>query len=142
MKKDHKKTSRKKLIVLTTLAILVLILAGLGFWYMKADKDLSLTPKEALSLIESREDLLIVDVRGYDELHSGWIDGSTFMPFTEIVQGRMAPPRDRPILLVCAVGGRSLALAPAMVQAGWPEVYNLTGGIAEWKLQGLPLKYQ
>ncbi len=98
-------------------------------------------PAAAKQLIDSRRDLLLVDIRNPDELEQGYIQGSTLIPLWEIVKGRKSLPRDRAILLICAVGGRSLALGRLMSRYGWPEVYNLKGGIAAWKEAGLPLRY-
>ena len=101
----------------------------------------TVTPQEAKNLIESRKDMLLIDVRGQDELSEGYIEGSTLMPLWAIIKGTQRPPQDKPILLVCAVGGRSLALGQLMSKNGWNEVYNLKGGISAWKEAELPLKY-
>ncbi len=98
-------------------------------------------PQEAKNLIESRKDMLLIDVRGQDELSAGYIEGSTLMPLWAIIKGTQRPPQDKPILLICAVGGRSLALGKLMSTNGWDEVYNLKGGISAWKKAKLPLKY-
>ena len=58
-----------------------------------------------------------------------------------IIKGTQRPPQDKPILLICAVGGRSLALGQIMSKNGWNEIYNLKGGISAWKEAELPLKY-
>jgi len=101
----------------------------------------TVTPQEAKNLIESRKDMLLIDVRGQDELSEGYIEGSTLMPLWAIIKGTQRPPQDKPILLVCAVGGRSLALGQLMSKNGWNEIYNLKGGISAWKEAELPLKY-
>jgi len=101
----------------------------------------TVTPKEAKYLIESRKDLLLIDVRGQDELSEGYIAGSTLIPLWDIIKGTQRPPQDKPILLICAVGGRSLALGKLMSKNGWDEIYNLKGGISAWKEAKLPLKY-
>lgn len=101
----------------------------------------TVTPLEAKSLIESRKDLLLIDVRGKDELGEGYIEGSTLMPLWDIIQGTQRPPQNKPVLLICAVGGRSLALGQLMSRNGWNEVYNLKGGISAWKEEKLPIKY-
>jgi len=135
---------KKKKRLLISLAVIIPMLgaAALSYFLMsEPDGFMTVTPAKALKLMESRKDLLIIDVRGPEELWQGSIEGSVLMPFTEIVQGRITPPKDRPILLVCAVGGRSLGLGRAMIQYGWKEVYNLKGGIDEWKRQGFPLKF-
>ena len=101
----------------------------------------TITPQEAKNLIESRNDLLLIDVRGQDELNQGYIEGSTLMPLWDIIKGTQRPPKSKPILLICAVGGRSLALGQLMSKNGWDEVYNLKGGISAWKDEKLPLSY-
>lgn len=99
----------------------------------------SLSPLEAKTLMESRKDLLLIDVRGPDELWQGSIPGSQLVPFSEIAQGRMTLPTNRPLLLICAVGGRSYAVGRYFAARGYPEIYNLSGGISAWKEAGLPL---
>ena len=101
----------------------------------------TVTPQEAQKMIENRNDLLLIDVRGQDELNEGYIEGSTLMPLWDIIKGTQRPPKNKPILLICAVGGRSLALGQLMSKNGWNEVYNLKGGISAWKDAHLPLKY-
>ena len=101
----------------------------------------TVTAQEAQNLIESRKDLILIDVRGQDELGEGYIEGSTLMPLWDIINGTQRPPKNKPILLICAVGGRSLALGKLMSKNGWNEVYNLKGGISAWKESRLPVKY-
>ena len=100
----------------------------------------TVTPVEARRLIAERSDLMLVDIRNPDELTEGAIEGSTLIPLWDIVKGRKILPKDRPILLICAVGGRSLALGKLLNRYGWPEIYNLKGGVGAWKEAGLPVK--
>jgi rhodanese-related sulfurtransferase len=92
-------------------------------------------------MIAQRKGLLVIDVRGPEERKEGFIAGSQLVPFWEIAKGQKTLPFDRPLLLVCAVGGRSLAVGQYYSQKGHPEVYNLQGGIDNWKRAGLPLQY-
>jgi rhodanese-related sulfurtransferase len=137
-----------------SLTILALLLVFFGFQMVPAAQQYqfpgiekqsrlfkTITPQEAKNLIENRNDLLLIDVRGQDELGEGFIEGSTLMPLWDIIKGNQRPPKSKPILLICAVGGRSLALGQLMSKNGWDEVYNLKGGISAWKDAKLPLKY-
>ncbi len=101
----------------------------------------SVSPADAQRMMAERRDLLVVDVRSPQELRSGYIEGSTLIPFWEIAERKRTLPTDRPILLVCAVGGRSYAIGQALLRNGRHEIYNLSGGISAWKKAGLPLKY-
>jgi len=101
----------------------------------------AVSPQEAQAMIAQRKDLLVIDVRNPEELKEGFIAGSQLVPFWEIAKGQKTLPNDHPILLVCAVGGRSFAVGQYLAQKNYPEVYNLQGGIDNWKKAGLPLQY-
>ncbi|MEW6427831.1 MAG: rhodanese-like domain-containing protein [Thermodesulfobacteriota bacterium] len=102
----------------------------------------SLQPAAANELIAARKDLLIVDVRTPQELKEGKIANSIMIPFWSAMRGQHNLSKNQPILLVCAVGGRSFAVGQALTrQQGFTEVYNLSGGISSWKGAGLPVVY-
>jgi rhodanese-related sulfurtransferase len=48
-------------------------------------------------------------------------------------------PMDRPILVYCAVGSRSAQVFNFLARRGYPEVYNLDGGIYAWAQRGYPV---
>ncbi|HIJ89449.1 MAG: rhodanese-like domain-containing protein [Desulfobulbaceae bacterium] len=100
----------------------------------------TLSPQEAKALIESRKDLVLVDVRSPQELSEGFIAGSQLMPFGELAKGNMSLPTGHPLLLICAVGGRSFAVGQYFSGKSYGEIYNLGGGISAWKAAGLPLQ--
>ena len=52
----------------------------------------------------------------------------------------MTLPTGQPLLLICAVGGRSYAVGRYFSGKGYGEIYNLAGGISAWKAAGLPLQ--
>jgi len=99
----------------------------------------TVTPLEAKSLIETRKDLLLVDVRSPEEFKEGSLPGATLIPFWDFAKGRFDLPKDKPILLICAVGGRSLACGQMLAAKGYKEVYNLKGGLDAWVAQRVPL---
>ena len=109
--------NKKKKIIIISIVTALLVISGIAFWFLGISNPTgyrSLTPVQAQALIKSNPNVMLVDVREAGELRTGWIDGSVLMPMTEILQGRMAPPKDRAILLICAVGGRSLGLGKSM----------------------------
>lgn len=101
----------------------------------------TLTPQEAQAMIARRPELLIVDLREPGELKEGYIDGSVLVPVSALSKGTKSLPANQPLLLVCAVGGRSYGVGRYFSLKGYPEIYNLKGGIDDWKKAGLPLKY-
>ena len=101
----------------------------------------SLTPDQALRLIGSTPNLLVVDVRSPQELREGKIANSVLVPFWNIMKGNHTLPKDRPLLLVCAVGGRSYAAMQILSRQGYTQIYNLQGGMDAWKKSGKPVVY-
>ena len=47
-------------------------------------------------------------------------------------------PDDRPLLVMCAVGGRSARATDFLVANGYPQAVNVAGGITAWNAAGLP----
>lgn len=99
----------------------------------------TITPLEAKAMIETRKDLVLVDVRSPEEFQGGSLPGATLIPFWDFAKGRYDLPKDKPILLICAVGGRSLACGQLLASKGYREVYNLKGGLDAWIEQRVPL---
>jgi len=98
-------------------------------------------PAESMELIKQKQNLLIIDVRSPAELQEGKIENSILIPVTDIMTGNYTIPKNRPLLIYCATGGRSYAAMQVLAHNGYIEIYNLQGGIAAWKQAKLPLVY-
>lgn len=83
---------------------------------------------------------LIVDVREPDEFAQARIDGVVLMPISQFVARHAELPKDRPLLMLCAAGSRSTSATMYLLQAGWTDVRNVTGGMMGWQAAGLPVR--
>jgi rhodanese-related sulfurtransferase len=83
---------------------------------------------------------IIVDVREPNEYARVRIEGSALFPLSSFAQRFSELPRDRPILVLCQSGSRSLAATAHLLRNGWPEVINVAGGIDAWRQAGLPVR--
>lgn len=99
---------------------------------------IELAPRHAWELIQQQPDLVIVDVRTARERQHQYIDNSLHVPIMDVIRGRFNLPPERPILLYCAVGGRSALAAKVLEKKGFRKIYNLTGGIGAWRRLELP----
>ena len=99
----------------------------------------TISPTDAADLIKQRQDLIIVDVRTPQERKQFRIANSQLIPVGDVMRGRFTPEADKPILVICAVGGRSYIAGKVMASRGYQEVYNLEGGIESWRRAGLPI---
>ncbi len=103
------------------------------------DDKASIVLADARKLMESRKDLLLIDVRSPQEFSQGFIAGSQNIPFIDIMEGRYNLPKDKSVLLICSIGGRSFAAVQLLQEKGYTEVYNLDGGLQAWRRAALPL---
>ena len=83
---------------------------------------------------------LIVDVRERNEFVQERIDGVVLVPISEFVARHQTLPKDRPLLMLCAAGSRSTSATMYLLQAGWPDVRNITGGMIGWRHAGLAIR--
>lgn len=82
----------------------------------------------------------VIDVRERDEWLEGRIAGSVLIPMSELAERVHEIDPTKPTVTVCRVGARSLYVAEALREAGFPNVMSLAGGINAWLLAGQPLE--
>jgi sulfur-carrier protein adenylyltransferase/sulfurtransferase len=76
----------------------------------------------------------LLDVREPWEWAVGSLEsrGARLIPLGELERRTEEVPRDRPVVVYCRVGERSRTAARTLLDSGWSEVYNLSGGIQAW----------
>ena len=80
----------------------------------------------------------VIDVREPWEYAEGHVPGARLVPLAGVPQHLADIARDRPVYLVCHVGGRSAQAAHYLAERGVDAV-NVDGGTAEWESAGYPL---
>lgn len=116
--------------------VLILVLLPL---YANAAVARNLSPREASAMVEERADLFLLDVRTPGEFQQTRLEGARLIPIDQFLKRLAEVPRDRPVLVYCAVGSRSAQVVNYLARQGYPEIYNLYGGIYSWAQQGLPV---
>jgi adenylyltransferase/sulfurtransferase len=91
-------------------------------------------PEKTLS-----DDVTLIDVREPHELQLAALTGATHIPMREIPQRLEELDRERPLVVMCHVGGRSRHVAGYLLAAGYEHVFNLAGGIDAWSQSIDPL---
>lgn len=71
----------------------------------------------------------LLDVRTEDEYEMGYINGAENIPLDELRDNLDQIPEDKQIYTYCAVGLRGYLASRILLQHGFDEVYNLTGGM-------------
>ncbi len=95
---------------------------------------------EATQLI-NREDALVLDVRETTEYAGGHLLGAKNMPLASIEAraGELEKHKAKPVIVVCADGGRASKAATILREKGFANVVNLSGGFPAWQQAGLPV---
>lgn len=89
-------------------------------------------------LLESNPDVQLLDVRTAEEVAEGKIAGSINISsadpnFEEAIRGL---DLTKPLYIYCRSGGRSANSADLVKEFGFPEIYDLDGGITAWETAG------
>jgi rhodanese-related sulfurtransferase len=87
------------------------------------------------------KDTVLLDVRTPAEYKQGYIKGANLIPiqlFEYLFLGGVGF-QDKKVLVYCRSGNRSVTASKMLEAWGVKRVYNLKGGILEWKGANLPL---
>lgn len=92
--------------------------------------------------------VLFLDVREGAEVAGGAIPGSFHAPrgFLEFLADPECPmhkpeiARADRIIVYCASGGRSALAAKTLLDMGYDNIFNLSGGAAAWRAANAPVK--
>jgi sulfur-carrier protein adenylyltransferase/sulfurtransferase len=98
------------------------------------------TAAEVQRRLRDGEQFPIVDVREKIEWNDGHLPDAVHVPrgYLELQIEEAVPDRDRPVLLYCAGGVRSLLAAETLKQMGYASPISMAGGYNAWKNAGLP----
>ena len=83
--------------------------------------------------IDPAKDILL-DVRAREEFELGTLSGSVNIPLDEIRSRMNELPEDRKIFIFCQVGLRGYLAARILMQKGYTQVWNLSGGYKTYHL--------
>lgn len=121
---------------LALVVILLLIFVSELFAQKKRAK--TLFPSAAVEMI-NHEDAVVIDLRDPELFRAGHIIDAICTPADDFNQKRMEKYKSKPLILVCARGIQSAALATKLREQGFVKPMVLAGGIAAWQNASLPL---
>ena len=100
----------------------------------------AITPNNLVNLV-NREGAVIVDVRDKNEFGNGHIAGALNVPFSAIDSrvGELVPYKEKPVVLVCKMGQHAGSIGRKLRAQGFEDVRRLSGGMAEWGANSLPV---
>jgi rhodanese-related sulfurtransferase len=118
------------------LILLMIVVMGSQVW--AAEKNIS--SRDAKALLGSNRNIYLLDVRTPQEYSQGKLAGSVLIPLGELERRIGDVPKNRTIVVYCAVGSRSRGAANFLSQKGYKDVYNMSDGIVGWYRNGFPIQ--
>ncbi len=87
-----------------------------------------------------KQDHTLIDVRSSAEWRSGHAAKAKHIELGSLQQQMQRIPKDKPVVLICASGNRSMMASVKLAKAGFKQVYNFSGGMGAWQAAGLPVQ--
>jgi rhodanese-related sulfurtransferase len=98
-----------------------------------------LTPKQAFDFLKSTPEAVFIDVRSeIEHMFVGHPDGSMLIPWVDgpdwdinpdfVAHVKKASSLNRPVVLICRSGKRSIDAGKALENAGLSDIYNVLHG--------------
>lgn len=127
----------KHLLVLLSIVLSCFVFNCKG---QSGDKINNISVEEMQSLLNSK-DIQLVDVRTPQEFNSGFIGNALNIDYysSTFEEDIKKLDKKKPIILYCKSGRRSLNGSEKLEAIGFIKVYNLLGGIDQWKKNGLSI---
>ncbi|TMK80349.1 MAG: adenylyltransferase/sulfurtransferase MoeZ [Actinobacteria bacterium] len=95
----------------------------------------SLTPRELSDLIDSGEDVTLIDVREPHEWEIVHFDDAKLIPVAEVIERASEIPQSGNVVVYCKVGARSAEVLRWLHSVGLTNTKHLAGGIDAWANQ-------
>ena len=100
----------------------------------------SVSAQQLVELV-NKDNALVLDVRDKREYASGHIVHAVNIPFSSLNSrlDEIKQHKERAIVIACKMGQHSGTAGALLRKNGFQNVVRLTGGLAEWRNQSLPV---
>jgi rhodanese-related sulfurtransferase len=139
-----KKSSSSKTPQFGVWIVLAIVLIAAVFFFFTSNNSgnvqalaKEITPAEASQY--QKDGALMLDVREPDEWNAGHIPGAVLVPLGDLPSRLNEVPKDKEIVVVCRSGNRSATGRDTLLNAGYPKVTSMSGGMNQWTAAGLPV---
>lgn len=135
---------KKKLTTMVLAGTLLITIAMMGSVLASAQSE-DIGVREVYDLIiknKENSNFVIIDVRTPQEYTDGHIENALNLDYySENFRDELNElNKERIYLIYCASGNRSSRASSIMEELTFREVYNMLGGITQWKAEGYPVQ--
>jgi len=132
---------RKTQILIVAAVVVITSIAVDYFMKMGSGEDAvygDVSVEEAKDLIDSKPDLVILDVRTEAEFNDGHIESATNIPVDDLSSRLSELSKNNELLVYCRTGNRSTTAVGILEDNGYTRLFHMDGGITEWTREGYP----
>jgi rhodanese-related sulfurtransferase len=97
-------------------------------------EELVIEPRALKGMMDSKQTHFLLDCREPHEYQAARIDGATLIPMRQVAQNLEQIPKDRPVIVYCHHGMRSLDVTFFLRSKG-VAAKSLAGGIDRWSME-------
>lgn len=123
------------------LGILVLLISCMACQVNNAQNNQTIDVAKYRETMNIKKDIQLIDVRTEEEYNSGHLKNAVNINYNandfEDKIGKL--DKSKPTFIYCLSGGRSASAMLDMSSNGFKELYNMKGGILQWKSKSFPL---
>ncbi len=101
------------------------------FCHLTNDETREIDPVNLKEKLDKKEQLQIIDIR--ENGSEGSIEKAINIPLSKITNQLSLIDKENPVILFCDYGITSLSAIRILVDEGYKNVFNLTGGLSAWK---------
>lgn len=121
--------------------VMVMVMLGMTYLTQLIYKIKTVNAAQAIGLI-NHDDAVVVDVCEPAEFQTGHLPNAINMPLTKLANnlGALNKHKNKPIIIACRSGNRSVKGAITLKKGGFDNVYSLAGGLVAWQKENLPVE--
>ena len=95
-----------------------------------------------LTHLMNREDATVLDIREAKEMSGTKIIGALHVPFSQLKErlSTLTADKAKPLVVYDERGQRAMMAGSSLKEAGFTQLYSLSGGIKAWTVAGLPVE--
>jgi rhodanese-related sulfurtransferase len=119
------------------LILFLLLISGIAC-SQNASGQSKIKPDAFEQMLKTEKSAQLVDVRTPEEFASGHLENARNFDYyaPDFAQKLAALDKNKPVLVYCAVGGRSGSAAAQLKQMGFKNIVDLEGGFRAWSAAG------
>ncbi|TXE18671.1 rhodanese-like domain-containing protein [Psychroflexus gondwanensis] len=119
-----------------TLTLLAVICLFVSSCQSPNESTPTLVSSEEMKKLMDMDSIQLIDVRSLEEFREGHLKGAQNLIYdNDFAQKISQLDKSKPVAVYCKTGRRSEECANILKKAGFKKVYDLKGGLSQWKFE-------